>query len=65
LVQIHAFSPLDERQKEMRLVAAPLFLADVVMDEMIDLADGTLKRSLAPERQPNSGGFFHDRCGSY
>ncbi|WFR63070.1 hypothetical protein P9222_01080 [Paenibacillus amylolyticus] len=50
MVRIHALSPLDERQKEMRLVAAPLFLADVMMDEMIDLADGTLKHSLAPER---------------
>ncbi|MDM5279901.1 hypothetical protein QUF95_21075 [Paenibacillus silvae] len=32
---------------------------------LIDLADGTLKPSLSLEEQPNSGGFFHDRCGSY
>jgi hypothetical protein len=38
------------------------------MDELIDLidlADGKLKPSLFLEEQPNSGGFFHDRCGSY
>ncbi|GAB1157866.1 hypothetical protein YWY31_38910 [Paenibacillus illinoisensis] len=65
MVRIHAHVPSDERQKEMRLVAAPLSLADVMMDEMIYLADGMPSHSLAPERQPNSGGFFHDRCGSY
>jgi hypothetical protein len=37
------------------------------MDELalIDLADGTMKTSLSLVEQPNSGGFFHDRCGSY
>ncbi|MDP9702413.1 hypothetical protein J2T16_005391 [Paenibacillus intestini] len=32
---------------------------------LIDLADEKLKHSLSLEEQPNSGGFFHDRCGSY
>jgi hypothetical protein len=38
------------------------------MDELIaliDLAEEKLKPSLSLEEQPNSGGFFHDRCGSY
>ncbi|WP_427180065.1 hypothetical protein [Paenibacillus sp. TC-CSREp1] len=40
-------------------------MAWIDLNDLIGLADGTLKPFLSLEEQPNSGGFFHDRCGSY